>query len=65
LNNRYVKKPGLTHFLKGFVSDDKVTILPDQESYKLTSFSEANCLIIIPEETTEITEGQLVEYHLI
>jgi len=65
LNNSYVKKPGLTHFLKGFVSDDKVTILPDQESYKLTSFSEANCLIIIPEETTEITEGQLVEYHLI
>lgn len=58
----YYKKPGLTHFLKGFAQNGTVSILPDQESYKITSFAEANCLIVIPEETTSITEGDLVEY---
>lgn len=65
LANSYSKKPGLTHFLKGIVTTDEVTILPHQESYKLTSFADANCLVIIPEEITEKTPGQLVEYHLI
>lgn len=65
LANDYTKKPGLTHFLKGIVTDNQVTILPDQESYKLTSFANANCLIVIPEETTERRKGELVDYHLI
>lgn len=65
LLNAYSKKPGLTHFLKGYVSEEGLTILPDQESYKLTSFAESNCLVVIPEEASEIKEGNLVDYHLI
>lgn len=63
--NEYKKKPGLTHFLKAFVNDQGLTILPDQESYKLTSFANANCLAIIPEECTEVKKGDLMEYHII
>jgi len=65
LNNDYNKKAGLTHFLKAFVDDSGITILPDQESYKLTSFAQANCLAIIPEDCTEMKTGDLVEYHAI
>lgn len=65
LKNDYKKKAGLTHFLKAFVDDDGITILPDQESYKLTSFATANCLAIIPEDVSEVKKGDLVEFHLI
>lgn len=61
----YSKKPGLTHFLKGKLGEEGLSILPDQESYKLTSFANANCLIVIPEETSILKEGELVEYHSI
>lgn len=59
----YTKKPGLTHFLKGRLSEKGLSILPDQESYKLTSFAYANCLIVIPEDSSEVKEGELLEYH--
>lgn len=65
LTGSYSKKAGLTHFLKGYVLSNNVTILPDQESYKITSFSDANCLIVIPEETTLVNTGDEVDYHLI
>lgn len=65
LSNSFNKKPGLTHFLKGYTNLQTVTILPDQESYKLTSFAPANCLVIIPEEITELKAGDKVNYHLI
>lgn len=65
LNGNFSKKAGLTHFLKGYVHNNYATILPDQESYKITSFSDANCLIVIPEEITELNNGNEVEYHLI
>ncbi len=65
LSNSYSKKAGLTHFLKGFTNLQTVTILPDQESYKLTSFAPANCLVVIPEDVTELKAGDTVHYHLI
>ncbi|MBK7816148.1 MAG: molybdopterin molybdotransferase MoeA [Bacteroidia bacterium] len=65
LGNSYSKKSGLTHFLKGYVNEKSANILSDQESYKLTSFAEANCLIIIPENETELKAGDLVDYHSI
>ncbi|MCW3118580.1 MAG: molybdopterin molybdenumtransferase MoeA, partial [Chitinophagaceae bacterium] len=60
------KKPaGLTHFLKGFYDGKSVTPLHAQESYRLSSFANANCLIQINEEVTECKEGEAVEIHLL
>ena len=60
----YKKNPGLTHFLKGLYSDGVVQLLGAQESYRLSSFSVANCLIEIPEEGSEIAAGASVLVHL-
>ena len=60
----YKKNPGLTHFLKGIYSDGVVRLLGAQESYRLSSFSVANCLIEIPEEGSEIAAGASVLVHL-
>lgn len=60
----YKKNPGLTHFLKGIYSDGIVRLLGAQESYRLSSFSLANCLIEIPEESSEIVAGASVLVHL-
>jgi molybdopterin molybdotransferase len=61
----FKKAAGLTHFLKGFYDGEKVTALHAQESYRLSSFAKANCLIKINEETTICEEGELVEIHLL
>jgi len=60
----YKKNPGLIHFLKGIYSDGVVRLLGAQESYRLSSFSVANCLIEIPEESSEIAAGASVLVHL-
>ena len=49
LQNEYSKNAGMTHFLKGFYDNEKVTILPAQASFQLSSFAQANCLIVINE----------------
>ncbi len=56
---------GLTHFLKGFYDGEKVTLLTAQESYRLSSFANANCLVKINEETNACEKGELVEIHLL
>lgn len=61
----FKKAAGLTHFLKGFYDGKTVTPLHAQESYRLSSFANANCLIKINEETTICEEGELVEIHLL
>ncbi|MBK9282976.1 MAG: molybdopterin molybdotransferase MoeA [Sphingobacteriaceae bacterium] len=63
LKNSYEKKKGLTHFLKGKIVNDSAFILPNQESYKLTSFAEANCLIIVPDHITKLKPGDEINYH--
>ncbi|HLK29763.1 MAG TPA: gephyrin-like molybdotransferase Glp [Puia sp.] len=60
------KKPiGLTHFLKGFYDGKMAMVLDGQESFRLTSFAKANCLIQIDEEITACKEGEFVEIHLL
>ena len=59
------KPTGLTHFLKGYYDGEKVLSLDAQESYRLSSFAKANCLIKIAEETTHCDEGANVEIHLL
>ena len=55
----------LTHFLKGFYNGTTVTVLDAQESYRLSSFAKANCLVKINEEVMECKEGETVEVHLL
>ncbi|MDP1744957.1 MAG: molybdopterin molybdotransferase MoeA [Bacteroidota bacterium] len=59
----YLKKKGLSFFLKGKISDNTVIPLDGQESYILSSFASADCLIYLPEESENIKAGQLVEVH--
>jgi len=61
----FKKAAGLTHFLKGFYDGKTVTALHAQESYRLSSFANANCLIQVNEEITECKEGEPVEIHLL
>ncbi|MBP7398957.1 MAG: molybdopterin molybdotransferase MoeA [Chitinophagales bacterium] len=60
LKNNYSKKAGLTHFLKGKISDNTVEILQRQESYILRSFADSDCLIIANEENTNYNAGDLI-----
>lgn len=61
-----IEKPaGLTHFLKGFYDGEKAMPLDAQESYRLSSFARANCLIKLDESVTLCSEGQNVEIHLL
>ena len=60
------KKPtGLTYFLKGHYDDIGVHIFEAQESFRLSSFATANCLVQIDEEVTECNKGELIEIHLL
>lgn len=61
----YVKPPGLTHFLKAFYRDGQVTPLHAQESYRLHSFAQANCFLVLPEESAGCKKGDRVEVHLL
>jgi molybdopterin molybdotransferase len=63
LTKTFVKKPGLTHFLKAVYHEGRVTPLDAQESYKMRSFALANCLIVLPEEKNEFEINETVEVH--
>lgn len=65
LANTYSKKEGLTHFLQGKIKDSKVFPFLVQESFQMSSFASADCIIQIDEEVTEIKEGSLVEVHIL
>jgi molybdopterin molybdotransferase len=64
LDNDFKKIAGLTFFLKGISENDKVTALDAQESYRLSSYAKANCLIRLEEERTEYKQGEIVEVHV-
>ena len=59
------KSVPLTQFLKGHYNGTTVTVLDAQESYRLSSFAKANCLVKINEEVMEYKEGEIVEVHLL
>jgi molybdopterin molybdotransferase len=65
LSTAFKKATGLTHFLKGLYDGNTVTPLHAQESYRLSSFANANCLIKIEEDVTNCDKGELVEIHLL
>lgn len=61
----YPKNAGLTHFLKAFYSNGKVTPLHAQESFRLHSFAQANCFIVLPEESLGCKENEQVTIHIL
>lgn len=61
LENEYSKKPGLTYFLKGKISENGVEILGSQLSYMLNSFAVADCLVKLDEENELVKKGTSVE----
>jgi len=65
LTHNYTKPKGLTHFLKGNYKDGKATPLGAQESYRLSSFAQANCLIQLKEEQENFSSGEIVNVILI
>ncbi|WP_316800501.1 gephyrin-like molybdotransferase Glp [Pedobacter frigidisoli] len=65
LTHNYRKPIGLTHFLKGNFKNGKATPLGAQESYRLSSFAQANCLIQLDEERDQFSAGESVGVLLI
>lgn len=65
LHCNYSKKTGLAHFLKARFENDSVCILEGQDSFIMKSFSEANCLVYLPSEIEEVTNGDVVEIHIL
>ncbi len=65
LASDFSKAAGLTHFLKGISSGHSVTILPAQESFRLSSFAIANCLVQIPEEVSTLQAKDLVTIYIL
>jgi molybdopterin molybdotransferase len=60
------KKPaGLTHFLKAVYDGKHVQLLTGQESYKLASFAQANCLAVLPETATAWSAGDMIQIHFL
>lgn len=61
-----LKKPaGITHFLKAYFDGKFVKDLKAQESFRLSSFAKANCLIKLDENRTEYKAGEKVEIHIL
>ena len=65
LTHAYQKNAGLTHFLKGSYENGKATPLNAQESYRLSSFAHANCLICIHEEQRNVEAEEEVTVYLL
>ncbi|HMO61800.1 MAG TPA: molybdopterin molybdotransferase MoeA [Ferruginibacter sp.] len=59
------KNTTLTHFLKANYDGKTVQPLGAQESYRLSSFATANCLIVIPENVQYMSPGDIAEIHLL
>jgi molybdopterin molybdotransferase len=59
------KTANLAQFLKGFYENGTVNVLEGQDSFIMKSFSEANCLIYLPQEVEQVSEGDTVEIHMI
>ncbi len=61
-----VSKPrGLTNFLKARYDDGNATPLNAQESFRLSSFAQANCLICLEEDREGFKAGEMVDVYLL
>lgn len=65
LSDDFIKKAGLTFFLKGKILNQQVTILKNQESNMMNSFAIADCIIELEEQKECFVKGDLVSVLLI
>jgi molybdopterin molybdotransferase len=65
LEQPVTKPAGLTHFMKAVYDNGVVRFLNAQESFRLSSFANANCLLVIDEEVTSVAEDATVNIHLL
>jgi molybdopterin molybdotransferase len=65
LKDGYKKAAGLTQFLKGYAEGGIVEILEAQESFRLRSFSKANCLVCLDEHRVQYDKGEIVTINLL
>ena len=64
LTHDCTKAAGLTHFLKAHFEDGNVTPLHAQESFRMSSFAQANGMIELGEEETNFAAGRKVKVYL-
>lgn len=60
ISTDYVKKGTRTEILKALATENEVKILGQQSSAMLSSFSEANALVVIPDDVDEVSAGDFV-----
>ena len=60
ISESYKKKGTRTEILKAFATEKEVKILGAQSSAMLSSFSEANALVVIPDDIPDVNEGEFV-----
>ena len=65
LSRNYTKKGDRAQFLKARYKNNQVEILGAQSSAMITSFVEANAIVYIPSEYSEIEQGDLVKTYFI
>jgi molybdopterin molybdotransferase len=65
LNADYKKTTPFTQFLKASVANGRVTLLPAQESFRLHSFVQANCLAELTEEKENYRAGDTIRVHIL
>ncbi len=65
IGGAYRKPTGLTHFLKGRLENEVAIVRNAQESFRLSSFAGANCLICLPEEVETVQAGDFVDIYLL
>ena len=65
LTRANAKIAGLTHFLKANYNNGSVTPMHAQESFRLHSFAQANCLLLLEELKGNYEVSDEVEVHLI
>jgi molybdopterin molybdotransferase len=65
LETPYEKTAGLTHFVKAIYSNGHVKPLGAQESFRMSSFANANCMIRLEEDRTSCSAGEKVTVYLL
>ncbi len=65
LKDDFKKAKGLTQFLKAYFANGEVEILEAQESYRLRSFSRANCLVALDENRLSYDKEEMVTVRLL
>jgi Molybdopterin biosynthesis enzyme len=62
LTKSYNKNKKLTLFLRATNTGNKITILPGQQSYKISTLVKANCWVMLDQKKRLVNKGEKVKY---